>query len=610
MGVAVQADGRLLVGARLIGDIATNGLPNYRVFRLSTNGVLDATYQSPVFRSAPRFLTVQPDGKLLVACVQSSVPSTDNGGVTDLVRLNSDGSLDLGFHRPVFTIGVLGIFASIVLDTNSAIYVTGGFTQVDGQTRQQIARLHPDGTLDAGFVPSGFLSSSYLRGVLIQPDGKVVIAGRLRLAGGSFVYYPLLRLNADGSRDPSFTLVPSTDIDFIRARQLRATPEGKLLTVGTSIARFNSDGSLDATFTRLPFLYSDGTPGATCFWFEQLDDGHLVVPSDPAGGGPIWIGGQPFNGAIRLLPDGSLDPAFSAPTFQQDIFPTAVAQQGQTVLVAGNFDHAGLTPASGLVRLNANGTPDPSFALAVSNVTGVLSIAWLTNQQAYVLVQGTDPVTFAVSNLLLRLQPDGAVDPSFVLEAPSDFSTEPWFADLLLQGEQPLLVASRAQALLYQANVPLVRFLADGHEDASFAASFAVPGRGVFFDGTPITDWNSVTIDNVGLLQVSDVQSLAADADRRLLVAVGTNVSADTYNYQIIRLNTNGTLDASFNGPSVPAFGTLFENAMLHDHYGGYGTVSVTYPVRCLTCSVIQSNGSIVFGGTSRLNTGSTVSCG
>ena len=251
------------MGARGAGDYAPNGAPNYRVFRLSTNGTQDSTYQSPIFGSAPRFLALQPDGKLLAGCIDPPDKPQPNGVLTNLMRLTTNGSPDPAFHSPVFSGGfdeIEQIDSPIALDTDGSIYIAGGFMQVDGQSRQQIARLHADGTLDTAFVPGGFISALYIRGILLQAGGKVVIAGRFRFNGSS-TFYPLLRLNSDGSLDQSFTLVPSSDIDFVRARVLRSTSDGKILTVGTSMARFNSDGSLDDTFTRVGFLDDTGVVG-------------------------------------------------------------------------------------------------------------------------------------------------------------------------------------------------------------------------------------------------------------------------------------------------------------------------------------------------------------
>ena len=298
-GTALQTEGKILVGATKVGDTATNGAPNHRVFRVLTNGVLDLTYASPVFDEPPRFMALQTDGKLVVGAVRAN--PAGNGGITQTVRLNTDGSLDSTFHPPNLAGGQWGVFVPPVFDTNGAIYLAGGFTSVNGAARQGVARLLPNGDLDPGFQPTGHTFSLFVRGLLLQDDGKVVIGGRL-LRNGDSTYYTLLRLNQDGSVDPSFNLVPVSQINFFRARLLRGTGDGKILAVAHSMARFNSDGSLDNSFARLQFGTDAGAtdPLVECFWFDVLADGRIVVPNDllsPAS--PTIVGGQAVGGRSR-----------------------------------------------------------------------------------------------------------------------------------------------------------------------------------------------------------------------------------------------------------------------------------------------------------------------
>ena len=84
LATAVQADGKILIGGRRPGEVTTNGLTIYRVLRLLTNGTIDATYNSPVFDGAPRFMTLQPDGRLVAGGPDAPV---GNGGILDTVRL-------------------------------------------------------------------------------------------------------------------------------------------------------------------------------------------------------------------------------------------------------------------------------------------------------------------------------------------------------------------------------------------------------------------------------------------------------------------------------------------------------------------------------------------
>src|SRR6185369_7900292 len=274
-----------------------------------------------------RFMTVQPDGKLVVGA--TGAIHSGNGGVAQTTRLNTDGSVDSSFHPPNFAGGVWGVFAPPVFDTIGAIYLAGGFTSVNGASRQGVVRLLPNGDLDSSFQPNGHAFSLFVRGLLLLDDGKVVIGGRL-LRNGDSTYYTLLRLNQDGSLDPSFNLVPVSQINFFRARLLRSTGGGKILAVSHSMARFNSDGTLDDSFSR-PQFGTDADEAdqfVECFWFESLADGGIVVPNDLlTGASPTMVGGHAVSGAFRLNADGTFDTSFTPPAFEEEIYPLDPVQQ-------------------------------------------------------------------------------------------------------------------------------------------------------------------------------------------------------------------------------------------------------------------------------------------
>ena len=160
-----QADGRVLVGAEDANESAESGLPLYRVFRLTASGARDASYRSPVFAGIPRYMALQPDGKLLV----SHQGGTANGGLEGLQRLNSDGSLDTSFSAPAFASGAV-IFSNIVVDAAGRILIAGTFGAIGGQSRPGVARLNANGSLDTTFVPSGFtlVQPGQIRGIALR----------------------------------------------------------------------------------------------------------------------------------------------------------------------------------------------------------------------------------------------------------------------------------------------------------------------------------------------------------------------------------------------------------------------------------------------------------
>jgi uncharacterized delta-60 repeat protein len=596
-GVAVQTDGKVLVGGRWVGDRANNGFPNYRVFRFLTNGAADPGYHAPVFAYAPRFLTLQADGKLLVGNTQLSGTPAANGGIVDLARLNSDGSEDTGFQRPSLTGGLAALFSLPVADTNGLIYIAGGFSQVNGQNRLGLARLLPNGTLDSSFTPSGFTFSLANRGIVLQPEGKVVIGGRLRIGA---TYYPLARLNQDGGLDASFNLVPSSWLNYQRLRKMVATPDGKIVAIDSRVVRFNSDGTLDTSFAALPFGNASDDSGSfwECPWLALLPDGRVVVPSDPTFLGVNTIGGQPFNGSVRLLDDGTVDPTYSQPVFRQEIFPAPHLQSDGRVLVAGGFDRLNGNPKRLLARLNADGSPDLSYTLGVPNAVAMLGLAPVPGNQSYALVQAGDLVYGSLSNVLARLQPDGSVDAGFALD-PGLLNTNGYlYTDLMMQGQQPVLLGSpSAQAVLAQTNFPMARFLTNGAWDPSLHCDLPATGILYSLDGTLVTNPATVTVYDLGEMVLTDLQPMAVLPDGRFLAALGTTNAGGTYTYQLLRLTANGALDGTFSNIVFSPADSVLTSQTVHDQARNYGFVQCVSPVRCLTAALVQSNAMVLVGG-------------
>src|SRR5690606_4781715 len=84
---------------------------------------------------------------------------------------------------------------SLALQPDGKVLVGGLFTELGGQTRNRLARLNPDGSLDADFNPG---ANGPIDTVALQPDGKVLVGGQFTQLGGQ-PRNRLARLNPDGS---------------------------------------------------------------------------------------------------------------------------------------------------------------------------------------------------------------------------------------------------------------------------------------------------------------------------------------------------------------------------------------------------------------------------
>ena len=353
--VVLLSDGKILAAG---GFASVAGQSRRRVVRLNPNGSLDTSFPDVLVEpdssnTTVYALTRQTDGKLLIGGSFSPL-----GGQTrnNLARLNADGSLDT-----TFTANVSNTVTTIEVQPDGKVVIGGWFTSVGGQTRQHVARLNSDGSLDTSFVdpaitspvPFGFGMSS----LAIQPDGKVLIGGFFTGVGGQSRNGGA-RLNSDGTLDTSFGLVMTGSVE-----QFRVLADGKIMICGflgntvngvqrRGIARLNGDGSLDLTFG------DTAIPSGTVTSFDMQPDGKLIV-----GGSFSTISGGERNDIARLNADATFDATFLDPnenfggSFGDNIFDLAIQPDGK-VLVGGSFTMIGHVTRKNLVRLLTNGTVD------------------------------------------------------------------------------------------------------------------------------------------------------------------------------------------------------------------------------------------------------------
>jgi uncharacterized delta-60 repeat protein len=244
---AVQPDGKIVIG----GLFSTyNGVARRRIARLNSDGSLDTGFNVGTGfagTGSVEAITLQPDGKILVS---GYFPSYNGIARNNIVRLNSDGSLDTSFLTDP---GPDDVVIGIELQPDGRMIIFGTFQNINGNPRVRIARLLPNGALDTSFDP-GSGAFGTIRAASIQPDGRIMI-------GGGFIEYDgtartrLARLNANGSLDPSFNPAVGPNGDVL---DLQLQANGKVIIAGLfgtyrntlrrNLARVNSDGSLDPSF--------------------------------------------------------------------------------------------------------------------------------------------------------------------------------------------------------------------------------------------------------------------------------------------------------------------------------------------------------------------------
>src|SRR5206468_6156034 len=117
-----------------------------------------------------------------------SFTNVNTSARTNIARLNSDGSLDTNF-KPISVNGgtyapaIPGLVNALALDGQGRVLVGGDFVTLNGQVRTNLARLNPDGSLDATFNPAAGTDFA-VNSALVQSDGKILIAGYFNLVNG------------------------------------------------------------------------------------------------------------------------------------------------------------------------------------------------------------------------------------------------------------------------------------------------------------------------------------------------------------------------------------------------------------------------------------------
>jgi uncharacterized delta-60 repeat protein len=544
--VALDASGRLLLGGSF-ADLSN--LTGGNLIRLNASGTIDASF-NPAPNGQVTGLVVQPDGSLIVVGAFTTL-----GGVTRnrIARLRADGSLDPGYDP-----NASGRINAIVAEAAGVVVVGGAFTSFTPNaataavTRNYLARIRADGTLD-DYNPG---PSGVVLALAPQADGKIVAGGAFNTVqpnGGvtAFTRNFLARLNTDGSLDQNFDPNPNAPVFALAALAGGQFYVGGSFTTFTptlggaataavtrnSLARLNSDGAVDAAF-------NPNANGAVTALALQADGALLVggafTTLQPAGAAAAIA----RNRVARLGANGALDLAFN-PDVNGPVNALAAGPGGSVLLggaftalqlnasiyVGGRFAQIGGVPAANLAALNDNGSVNATFQPRPNGAVHALLV--LPDGRA---IAGGEFTTIAGAsrNRLARFTAAGALDPAFAAGSTGAVRA------LALQPDGRVLVGGAAG---------LVRLNADGSADASFAAvSGNVTALAVQADGRILYAVNQAALarvmpngapDATFSAPAGSVVSIAVQADGRIVVS-GTPA-------RLVRLNASGAADASFN---------------------------------------------------------------
>ena len=535
---AVQTDGKILVGGTFS---RINGAPRRALERFLTDGTRDADFNGGGSGVDGDILHIalQSNGKILIG---GSFYTYNYASVTrNIVRLNSDGTLDSTFNGGT---GANGYIQKVVIQSDGKILIGGAFTTYNGIARNRVARLNADGSPDTTFDP-GSGANKAVDEIAVQPnDGKIIVGGDFSTFNGA-AKSAYVRLNQDGSIDANFNIgTGATELDnkIPQVLGIALQADGKILLGGAfayingtdqfGLVRLNPDGSVDTSFTR-PF-------GAYVRYITVNANGKILI-----GGGLDY----PNNyGVLRLNGDGSIDTSFQKTKVEEVVSEIAIQSDGKMVL-GGSFTKYGDTDRRYLVRVNSDGSLDPTLNVRVSQEGTVRNI--VSQPDGKNIVTGNFLFANGVKRSnIARFNADGSLDESFV---PGYTPSYQPIDAAAVQSDGKILIGGVITSYGGVGIKRLARLNADGSLDTTF---------------------NNALLPTPPEVGFAQVLSIKIQPDGKILVG-GTSINAGGASRHFNRLNPDGSLDTNFNvGTSATSINsTVYDIEILPD-----GKILVTGP--------------------------------
>ena len=546
----IQSDGKIIVGGSFT---AYNGALRNRIARVNVDGSVDASFAiGNGFNDLVISTAIQTDGKIIVG---GSFTSFNGVTRNRIARLNADGTLDTSFNP---SSGLNNTVQSVAIQGDGKIIVGGSFTTLNGSTRNRIARLNADGSLDASFNIGTGLNNA-VNTIAIQNDGKIIIGGSFT-SFNSISTLRIARINSDGSIDNTFN--PGAFNNDVNAFAIQN--DGKIIVGGSfsffsssarsRIARLNANGTIDFSFG------SSTGFNNTVRSLLQKTNGEVIV-----GGDFSTFEGTTRHHVACISASGSLVATFNPGVFNGAILSAAEQSDGK-LIVGGQFTTLSSIGMNRFTRLYSNGGNDTDFS-PISGFDDIVNVS-VVQSNGKIIVGGLFTMFNGVSRIrIARLNADGTLDLSF--DPQLGFTTS--VNALALQSDGKIIVGGFFNLFNGVSKNRIVRLNTDGSLDESFVVgtgfnnavySVAVQTDGKIIVGGAFTTYKGITANRIARLNTdgsldasfstgtgfsATVHSVSIQSDGRIIAGGSFGNFNGTTRNKIARLNTDGSLNTAFN---------------------------------------------------------------
>ena len=419
---------------------------------------------------------------------------------------------------------------NFTLQPDGKILTFGEFQVINGVVKNNIARINPDGTTDSSFDCA--VCDFSIGSAVVQPDGKIIVAGSVSNPNNSASAARIRRLNADGS--PDITFNPTSPLNepvvipqFISAGVYAVQPDGKIIvsiynsstgTIFGSLRRLNANGSFDTTFAAINLAGGRSS-------FESVTK-VVILPEDKILVGTNILGSVNAANLRRYNSDGTRDATFESPSIAGSSGPFLnghlindfeISSDG-SILIVGSFNTVNAVSRVNVAKLLPAGNVDLNFAPpnVFQNYEAATGIEIFSNEKILVSIGavGNPVAPVGTVSRFVVYNPDGSLDVRFT--SPDNV-------------------------------VSINKFVVDSEDNILLRGSFTENGVevGRFAKLSSAGSLVSSFVVNYGI--GGSVSALEIQPDNKIIVAGDFNRVGGVLRNNIARLNADGTLDQTFD---------------------------------------------------------------